>query len=55
MIRGSIVTMAMDELLKAKDITSVTRITSDLSDTVEFLRKIAEIRKKDIADARKGY
>ena len=55
MIDGKIVADYMDRMLKAKDITSVTRTVCDLSDTTEFIRKIAEIRKKDIADARKGY
>ena len=55
MIDGKIVSEYMTKILQAQSVPSVTRITSDLSDTVEFLRKIAEIRKKDIADARKGY
>ena len=55
MINGKIVADAVEAMVKANDVMTVTKITTDLCDTVEFLRKIAEIRKKDIADARKGY
>lgn len=55
MINGKIVADAVDAMVKANDVMTVTKITTDLFDTVEFIKKIAEIRKHDIDEKRKGW